>query len=327
MKPKIGITMGDPAGIGPEVVLKSLSDSELPSLCHPILIGVPQVFEKVSQDLKLAIKLSLLENVASGFNPRRGIIPLIPCGERGNLTRRQPSAEGGESSFQAIKLATELALDDRIDAIVTAPISKYSLHLAGHPYPGHTELLSYLTNTERYAMMLLSGDYRVVLVTTHLPLKEVAEVITEEMVFDVIQLTNSSLKERFELKEPRIGVCSLNPHGGEGGIFGDEEERAISPAVLRARREGIRVDGPHPSDTLFTRWRDFDSIVAMYHDQGLIPVKLLGFGKGVNLTIGLPFVRTSPDHGTAFDIAGKGVADPGSMMEALKLAARLFTRA
>jgi 4-hydroxythreonine-4-phosphate dehydrogenase len=176
-------------------------------------------------------------------------------------------------------------------------------------------------------MMLLSGSYRVVLVTTHLAVREVAGTITEDRVLGIIELTNSSLRKHFGLEEPRIGVCALNPHGGEDGIFGDEETRVISPAVSRALEEGIRAQGPLPSDTLFTKWREFDAIVAMYHDQGLIPLKLLGFGKGVNLTLGLPFVRTSPDHGTAFDIAGKGVADPGSMTEALRLAAELCKHA
>lgn len=327
MKPKIGITMGDPGGIGPEVSLKSLFDPEISSLLDPLLVGIPEVFERVATELNLPLRLSLLGQSGAKApieeTPRK--IPLVPCGELKRLEYGNPSSEGGEVSLQAIKIAARMALDGRIDAVVTAPISKYSLHLAGHSYPGHTELLSSLAGAKRYGMMLLSGSYRVVLVTTHLALREVAGTITVERVLGTIELTNSSLREHFGLEEPRIGVCGLNPHGGEGGIFGDEEMRVISPAASRAMEEGIKVEGPLPSDTLFTRWQEFDAIIAMYHDQGLIPLKLLGFGKGVNLTLGLPFVRTSPDHGTAFDIAGKGVADPGSMTEALKLAAELCT--
>lgn len=355
MKPKIGITMGDPGGIGPEVVLKALSRPQILSLFDPLLIGVPEVFQKASQALKLPVHLSLVTDVASGFprrvryegntgldarqvrdgretaggdvTPGRERIAVLSCGEPRAFEYGKPSPEGGEVSFQAIRISAELALERKIDAIVTGPINKYSFHLAGHPYPGHTELLSSLAKTEKYAMMLLSGDQRVVLVTTHLPLGEVTGSITEEKIFGVIELTHSSLKSYFKLPNPRIGVCALNPHGGEEGVFGEEEKGAISPAISRALAQGIRVEGPFPSDTLFTRWKEFDSIVAMYHDQGLIPLKLLGFGRGVNLTLGLPFIRTSPDHGTAFDIAGKGVADPGSMIEALKLAARLSTQA
>lgn len=325
MKPRIGITMGDPGGIGPEVVLKALSEPGTLSRFDPLLIGIPKVFEKASQDLRLGVKISLVRETRWMFRGGEGI-PVLQSGDASGFGYGEPSAEGGESSFQAIGLAAQLALEGKIDAIVTAPISKYSLHLAGHAFPGHTELLSQLAKTEKYAMMLLSGDYRVVLVTTHLSLREVAESISEERVLETIELTDASLKHDFQLKDPRIGVCSLNPHGGEEGIFGDEEERTILPAISKAGQEGIRVEGPFASDTLFTRWKEFDSIVAMYHDQGLIPLKLLGFGRGVNLTLGLPFIRTSPDHGTAFDIAGKGAANPGSMVEAINLAAELSQR-
>lgn len=353
MKPKIGITMGDPGGIGPEVALKSLLDPGISSQFDALLIGVPQVFETVRHDLDLPLFLSLVPDVASGFpaegrcleegrgqhpgsgltrlyrptgfygRPRRKSISVVACGQLSALKYGEASAEGGESSFQAIELAARMALDGKIDAVVTAPISKYSLHLARHPYPGHTELLSSLTKTEKYVMMLLSGDYRVALVTTHVALREVADSLSSERIFETIELTHHSLRRHFKLMNPRIGVCSLNPHGGETGLFGDEEDKKIQPAISRAQKEGMRVDGPLPSDTLFTRWKEFDSIVAMYHDQGLIPLKLLGFGRGVNFTLGLPFIRTSPDHGTAFDIAGKGIADPGSMVEAVNLASRL----
>jgi len=232
------------------------------------------------------------------------------------------SKRGGAASYESILGALDLIKKGAIDAIVTAPISKAALNLADIHYPGHTELLAAFTQTKRFAMMLASDNLRITLVTTHVPLKDVSSELTIDGILEKVELTHSFLIKYFYIKNPQIGICALNPHAGDEGILGDEESDKINPAVLKAKKEGINVFGPYPSDTLFSK-NSFDAIVAMYHDQGLIPIKLRSFGKAVNITLGLPFVRTSPDHGTAFDIAGKGIADPSSMIEAIKMAKRL----
>jgi 4-hydroxythreonine-4-phosphate dehydrogenase len=233
--------------------------------------------------------------------------------------------KAGEASLSYIREAVKAAIAGGIDAVVTAPISKESTHLAGSKFPGHTEMLKELTGADEAVMMFEGGSFRVVLVTIHTALKEVPKLITKESVLSVIKITHSTLVNQFKIKDPKIVVCGLNPHAGESGAFGDEEIVHITPAVAEARKQGIGVTGPLPADTLFfyANQGKWDAVVAMYHDQGLIPFKMVSFNVGVNMTLGLPIIRTSPDHGTAFNIAWQGVADPSSMTAAVKLAARL----
>jgi len=274
-RPRIGITLGDPAGIGPEVALKALRSGQLDRRFDYEIIGNP-------------------------------------------LTKHRANAVEWVVEGAKRCLAGELA------ALATGPITKELLHRAGYPFTGQTELLAHLSRTKRFAMMLAGGPLRVALVTTHTPLRNVAKLITTRKIVEVIELSDQICR-RFGIRRPRIAVAGLNPHAGEGGLLGDEEQRIIAPAVKRAARRGITVSGPHSADTLFYRAAhgQFDAVVAMYHDQGLAPFKLIAFDNGVNLTLGLPFVRTSPDHGTAPDIAGKGIARPDGMIAAINMAARL----
>jgi 4-hydroxythreonine-4-phosphate dehydrogenase len=224
-----------------------------------------------------------------------------------------------------IEQAVELCQNQAVKAMITSPINKSALHAAGYPYPGHTEFLAKLTETENYAMMLMGGSIRVVLATIHVALSEVPQLISQEEICRIFRLTHRSMEEWFGIKQPRIAVAALNPHAGEDGAFGDEETKIIVPSIEKLKREGFVPSGPHPADTLFYRQKrgEFDAVLAMYHDQGLIPVKLDGFDTGVNLTLGLPIIRTSVDHGTAFEIAGKGVANPNSLASAIKKAASI----
>ncbi|MFC1682929.1 4-hydroxythreonine-4-phosphate dehydrogenase PdxA [Candidatus Zixiibacteriota bacterium] len=307
-RPTIGITMGDPAGIGPEIIQKALKSARIGGLCHPVIIGSAKVLRR-----------SGVKNVS--------IVDCAPV----DLRRTRPgriSAEAGRAAFASIATATEMALEGQLSALVTAPICKQALHLAGQRYPGHTELIAELTKTKRFAMMLTAGKLRVVLVTTHLPLARVGDSITKTRVNNTIVIVHKALQELFGIRRPRLAICALNPHAGEGGVFGKDEKTAIVPAIEKALRQGIQAQGPFPADTLFApaRRRFFDAIVAMYHDQGLIPIKMAGFGKAVNITLGLPIIRTSPDHGTAFEIAGRGEADPSSMVRAIEMAVRLARR-
>jgi len=287
-KPRVAITLGDPAGIGPEVARRAAADARVTAACEPRLYGPPN---------------------GAHFAP--GVL----------------SAAAGRAAYDAIVAAVGDAQNGAIDAIATAPINKEAFRLAGLPWAGHTDLLAHLTGAPHAAMMFHSDALRVVLATVHIPLAKVPTALTYETLERTIELTARELP-RFGIDAPRIAVCGLNPHASEHGLFGGEEERVIAPAIASARERGLRVSGPYPADTVFVRARrgDFDVVIACYHDQGLIPVKLLAFGQAVNVTLGLPIVRTSVDHGTAFDIAGKGVADPESMVAAVLLAARLARR-
>jgi 4-hydroxythreonine-4-phosphate dehydrogenase len=242
----------------------------------------------------------------------------------GGFEKCKPTAEGGRACVSYIKKAVEFALSKHVDGIVTAPISKEALKMAGFKWPGHTEMLADLTNTKDYTMMLIGKPLRVILVTIHTALKNVPDLITKSKVLKTIRLAKKAC-DMLNIRNPRIAVAGLNPHAGEAGIFGNEEFKKIIPAVKEAIKEGIPVSGPYPPDTIFHKAYkgDVDIVVCMYHDQGLIPLKMIAFDKGVNVTIGLPFVRTSPDHGTAYDIAWKGMANPLSMIEAIKVAAML----
>ena len=285
VKPRIGITVGDPAGIGPEIARKAADDPRVRDICEPVLYGPP---------------------AGSRFTPG------------------QLSAEAGRAAYDAICAAVRDAQAGAIAAITTAPINKLAFSRAGLPWKGHTDLLGHLTGSPRVAMMFWSEPLKVVLATVHVPLSQVPTVLTREVMDGTIDLTSRELP-RFGIPLPRLAVAGLNPHAGEEGLLGEEEDRVIRPAVEAARGRGIQIAGPLPGDTVFVRATkgEFDAVIACYHDQGLIPVKLLAFGHSVNVTLGLPIIRTSVDHGTAFDIAGTGVADPTSLIEATRLAARL----
>jgi 4-hydroxythreonine-4-phosphate dehydrogenase len=309
---KIAITIGDPAGIGTEIVLKATMSHEIAGLCEPIIIGDIAVVEEAVEKLNISVNLNSLKIINTGEIKDR------------NFKRCKPTTEGGNACVSYIKKAVELALNKEVDAIVTAPISKESLKMAGFKWPGHTEMLAELTNTKDYAMMFYSNKLKVILVTIHTALKNVPDLIKKEKVLKTITLAKKSC-DMMGIENPRIAVAGLNPHAGEAGIFGDEEIKEIIPAINEAHNMGIPVSGTYPADTLFYKAYkgEFDIIVCMYHDQGLAPFKMIAFEKGVNMTVGLPIIRTSPDHGTAYDIAWKGIANPSSMIEAIKLAAKL----
>lgn len=289
-KPTIGITVGDPAGIGPEIAAKAAADPRVLEVCEPRLYGVHG-------------------DALSAFPPG------------------QLSAAAGRAAYDAIVAAVSDARAGRIDAIATAPINKEAFALAGLPWKGHTDLLAHLTGTPRVAMMFYAAELRVVLATIHVPLAEVPRLLTRDLVDFIVDLTAREMP-RFGYARPRLALAGLNPHAGEHGVIGGEEEATLRPAVDAARQRGVDISGPWPGDTVFGRAArgEFDAVIACYHDQGLIPVKLLAFGRAVNVTLGLPIVRTSVDHGTAFDIAGRGVADASSLVEAIRLAARLCAR-
>jgi 4-hydroxythreonine-4-phosphate dehydrogenase len=309
-KPKIGITMGDPNGISPEIVVKAVNAGEVTDVCSPIIYGSREVLESAASLTGMKLNCRI-------FDPfKYGTGDLKPC---------RVDRKAGEASLAYIREAVKAAVSGEIDAIVTAPISKESTHLAGSKFPGHTEMLKELTGANDAVMMFEGGNFRVVLVTIHTALREVPKLITKESVLSVINITYRALVNQFRIKDPKLVVCGLNPHAGESGAFGDEEIVHIAPAVAEARKLGVTVTGPLPADTLFyyANQGKWDAVVAMYHDQGLIPFKMVSFNVGVNMTLGLPIIRTSPDHGTAFNIAWKGVADPSSMIAAVKLASRL----
>ena len=289
MKPRIGITAGDPAGIGPEIARKAADDADVRALCEPVIYGPPP-----------------------GVTFAPGVL----------------SAEGGRAAYEAICAAVQDAQSGVIAAVATAPVNKLAFARAGLPWKGHTDLLGHLTGSSRVAMMFWSEPLKVVLATVHVALADVPRVLTREVLESIIELTARELPG-FGVVRPRLAMAGLNPHAGEEGLLGDEEERVLRPALDAVRLRGISIEGPFPPDTVFVRASrgEFDAVVACYHDQGLIPVKLLAFGRSVNVTLGLPIIRTSVDHGTAFDIAGQNVADPSSMIEAVRLAARLAVAA
>lgn len=323
--PKIVITMGDPSGIGPEVIVKALQNPQIYQMCQPIVIGDSARLRQAAQRVKANINVNAITDVENAI-PQ---VNTINCLDVGVVPPNHPfgavSAISGEAAYQYIKKAAEIVLAQKADAICTAPISKEALHAAGHKFPGHTELLAYLTNTPEVSMMLVSPKLRVIHVTTHIGLIDAIAKIEPGLVERVITRGYDVLVKR-GITDPKIAVCAINPHAGENGLFGyGEEEEKIVPAVQACQKKGWNVVGPLPGDTLFylAGRGDYDMVVAMYHDQGHIPVKVLGLEEGVNITVGLPVIRTSVDHGTAFDIAGKGIADERSLLEALRQAADL----
>lgn len=326
--PTIGITMGDPTGIGPEIIAKVLSDKSTFHFCRPIVLGDRTVMERALRLLNSTLKVNEIENVVER-EYRNGKLNLINLSDINvnEIDYGVPTQSCGKAMVKYIEEAVKLVLAGSIDAITTAPISKKALSDAGYTYPGHTELLAELTGSKEYVMMLAGDRLKVVLVTIHCALKEVFHLLTMEKILTTIRITNDALIDFFGEEKPKIAVAALNPHAGEGGLFGKEEEEIILPAIKQAQQLGIKVKGPLPPDTLFYHAAKgtYSAVVSMYHDQGLIPLKLLHFEDAVNVTLGLPLIRTSVDHGTAYDIAGTGKANPSSLLNALKLAARMVT--
>ncbi len=331
-RPRIGITIGDPAGIGPEVTLKAVENPEVLESCLPVIIGDAQYLAHWARVFNLTRGLDVIN--AEPGNPAlllpESASPVIYNLNNipGFIEMGREQAACGRAAAEFIETAVRLCLAGQLDAITTAPINKSALHLGGYPFPGHTEFLADLTETEDYAMTFIAPGLRVALLTTHLPLAEAIREVRKEKLENLIRLIHRELV-RYGFEHPRLAVAALNPHGGEGGLFGIEEAVEMAPAIEACRlQDNIEVSGPYSGDTIFLRAArgEFDVVISCYHDQGLIPVKCLSFGEAVNVTLGLPFIRTSVDHGTAFDIAGQGIADASSMVVAIKLAADLVRR-
>lgn len=325
MKPILGITMGDAAGIGPEIIVKALADKALYDLARPVVFGDRKIMERAVAIVGADLKCRTIAEPAAG-GQEYGFIDIVDLDNLpADLPFGQVDARAGKAAYEYIAKAVACAQKGEIHAIVTAPLNKEALNLGGNRYPGHTEILGALTGQKDYSMMLVGGPLRVIHVTTHVAFSKVPELVKKERVLRVIKLAQEAL-QMLGLERPRIAVAGLNPHSGEHGLFGDEDEREIAPAVAQARQLGLDVTGPVPPDTVFYQAaikKEFDMVVVMYHDQGHIPIKVLGFETGVNVTVGLPCIRTSVDHGTAFAIAGQGVADSRSMTEALLLGAQM----
>lgn len=350
-KPRIGVTMGDAAGIGPEIIVKALACKSIYSVCQPIVIGSPDIFQAASARFTPAavpqLKLNTIETPAQAI-ATHGIIDVLSVASISpqDISVGTVDARAGSAAVKAIETATHLALDGELDAITTAPICKAAIHHAGMPYPGHTEMLADFTDAPDAVMMLCPAEaltpestlettprfsrtynsvaFSVSFVTNHIPLVDVPKHLSVQRIVDVICITHQTLI-RSGISEPRLVVAGLNPHAGEEGMFGKEEEQFIRPAIAQAQARIGGIDGPLPADALFVKaiQGKWHAVIAMYHDQGNIPIKLLGFGEIVNVTLGLPIVRTSVDHGTAFDIAGKGLASEASLVAALKCASQL----
>ena len=322
--PLVAVTMGDPAGIGPEIIARAFADPAFREENRALVVGDAGHMERAARLLDLPLRANAIsEPDESAFEP--GTVDVLSeTGLPEDLPFGELDARAGDAAFRYVRKATELASAGRVAAIATAPLNKEAMHLAGHKYPGHTEILADLTGTKDYAMMLVTDELKVIHVSTHVSLREAIERARPERELAVIRLAHESLR-KLGFDEPRIAVAGLNPHAGENGLFGNEEAEQIAPAVADANAEGMDATGPWPPDTVLMRARrgEFDVVVVQYHDQGHIPVKLMGFDTGVNVTVGLPFFRTSVDHGTAFDIAGTGKAEPASLRAALDLARKL----
>ncbi len=327
-KPLIAITMGDPAGIGPEIIAKVIDSGELFPLCRPLVVGDAGVMRKLAEELRLSVTVRTIESIGQA-DPAPGKIDVLQTDLVDLAAHRwgRPDIASGKAVVAYIRRAVAAAMGGEAHAVVTAPINKEMMNAAGFHYAGHTELLAELTGASEFGMMFVGGGLRVMLATIHVALKDVPRHITTRSLLKTLRLAHRAMRF-FGLDRPRIGVAALNPHAGEGRLFGSEEWDEILPAVIKAREEGIDASDPVPADTLFYKARNnyYDIVVAMYHDQGLAPLKMLAFGTAVNVTVGLPIIRTSVDHGTAYDIAGKGCADPASLLEAVRLAARMSAR-
>jgi len=320
---KLAITMGDPGGVGAEIIIKAIRSLKVKRVSTPIIIGDSVVMKEALRALKVPSTVRIIKSPDEA-KPFKNSIDCIDIGIMKKFKKNKPTAHGGRACVNYIKAAVDFALLKAVDGIVTAPISKEALKMAGVSWPGHTEMLADFTKTKDYAMMFIGEPFRIILVTTHSALKNVPRLITQQKIVKTIRFAKKAC-DMLKIKNPKIAVAGLNPHAGEAGRFGDEEIKKIIPAIKKARKERIPVSGPYPPDTVFYKAYkgEIDIVVCMYHDQGLIPFKMIAFDKGVNLTLGLPFIRTSPDHGTAYDIAWKGIANPSSMIEAIKVAAKL----
>lgn len=328
MKPIIAITIGDFNGIGPEVVLKAVTNAKIRNKIQPVLIGSHSIFAHYAKKLKIKIRLQPVESVPSTF--RSTEIPVINTHSATikNLMVGKIAPDAGVCAGVSIEKAITLCLEKKVHAMVTAPVSKESLHYAGYNFPGQTEMLALLTRSEHVTMMLMTKTMKVALATVHIPIKSIVENLTINRIVEKLETVNTSLKNDLGIKRPFIAILGLNPHAGENGAIGTEEKEIILPAMQLAKERNIAAEGPFAADGFFATYnpKKFDAVFAMYHDQGLIPLKMSGFDEGVNFSAGLKIIRTSPDHGTAFDIAGKGIANPGSMIAALQLAASIAQR-
>lgn len=320
---RVAITLGDPNGIGPEVVLKSLHDPSLMPSMTPVLIGSAHVLRVHADVLGFSdLDIHVVDEVPNDV-PRGDVALLdVAQGDDPPVSFGAVTASAGRLAMRAVDRAVEACLEGSVDAMVTAPISKDAIRQAGYDVPGHTEFLAERTKSSQHTMMMVAGGLRVGLVTSHIPISEVPQAVTQDAILEKLRILDASLRDDFGIEAPKIAVLGLNPHAGESGAFGSEEEEVIAPALRAAEEDGFRVEGPIAADGFFATQLegDFDAVLAMYHDQGLVPFKALAFDHGVNFTAGLPVVRTSPDHGTAHGIAGKGMALPGSMRNALELA-------
>jgi 4-hydroxythreonine-4-phosphate dehydrogenase len=322
--PLVAVTMGDPAGVGPEIIAKTFADPDFRVENRALVVGDAPRLQRAADLLGLELRANVVADPEeAGFE--EGTVDVVQVGELPeDLPFGELDARAGAAAFEYVERAIELARGGRVAAIATAPLNKEAMHLGGYRYPGHTEILAELSGTQDYAMMLVTPELKVIHVSTHVALREAVERATEERELAVIRLAHESLR-KLGVERPRIAVAGLNPHAGEHGLFGNEDADRIEPAVERAKEDGIDASGPHAPDTVMMRARrgEFDIVVVQYHDQGHIPIKLMGFDTGVNVTVGLPFFRTSVDHGTAFDIAGTGEADHRSLRAALDLAREL----
>jgi 4-hydroxythreonine-4-phosphate dehydrogenase len=320
----MAVTMGDPAGIGPEIIAKTFAEKGFQDENRALVVGDATILKRAADLLELPLRVNVVEGPEEATF-EEGTIDVLATSELSEgLPFGELDARAGAAAFEYVRRATELALEGSVRVVATAPLNKEAMHLGGFKYPGHTEILAELTGTKDYAMMLVANELRVIHISTHVSLKEAIERVQPERELAVIHLAQDALS-KIGVEDPKIAVAGLNPHAGENGLFGIEDAERIAPAVAEAAREGINVSGPHPPDTVFARARkgEFDMVVVQYHDQGHIPIKLMGFEGGVNVTVGLPFFRTSVDHGTAFDIAGTGKADHSSLRAALELAREL----
>ena len=336
IRPILAITIGDPAGIGPEIVAKALSHQEVYAQCRPLVTGDAAIIDKAVKLLGLPLQVHAIAQVKDA-RFEYGTIDVfdLQCVELSSFEYGKVSAQCGNAAFVSIRKAIELAMADEVDGTVTAPLNKEALNLAGHHFDGHTEIYAHFTNTKKYAMLLADEFLRVIHVSTHVSLREACDRVKKDRIIEVTELITDACKQ-FGVENPRIGIAGLNPHSSDHGLFGWEEEKEIIPAVEELRGRGFNVEGPVPPDTLFAKAKcgQFDGCVAMYHDQGHIPFKVVGFNwnketgkmesvKGVNITLGLPIIRVSVDHGTAFDVAGKGIASEDAMMLSLDYATRM----
>ena len=320
--PRIAVTTGNPAGIGPEVCLKLLADPTAGEICQPIVFGDRAVLEKAAAECGLPFHAKVFSSLEEAEGPG-----ILDFGEiaAGDYETGTINAATGKAGYRYVTEAIDAALAGKLDAVTTGPLNKEALRIAEIPFPGHTEIFASRTKSERACMLQYSEEVRCVFVTTHVGYAEVPGLLTEERILDVIELAAEAM-ERIRGNKPKLLCCGLNPHAGENGLFGEgEEEQVIAPTLEKARSRGIDVTGPLPPDTVFlpARRKEYDCVVCMYHDQGHIPLKALAFDEAVNVTLGLPIIRTSVDHGTALDIAGQGIANPNSLLEAVRLAAKL----